>query len=94
LWVRFREDKDLGNKYALLLRVADDRVDHRSGSHTTVFLLIPKEIQRSQFESLAKDVDGLKRIMKLIFEKAKSTLKMTALSFIQLNLVGFLLSQK
>lgn len=75
LWVRFREDKDLGNKYVILLRVADNRVDNRNGSHTTVFLLIPKQIEKSKLESLTKDVDGLKRIMGLIFEKAKSPLK-------------------
>lgn len=87
LWVKFREDKDLGNKYVLLLRVADNRVDNRNGSHTTVFLLIPKQIEKSKLESLTKDVDGLKRIMGLIFEKAKSPLKWAELQVKQSLLV-------
>ena len=66
---------DYQNHKAIGLRVADNRVDHRGGSHATVVIFLPKNIQRSDLEEFSKDTSGLKEIMKTILEKSSSPLR-------------------
>jgi hypothetical protein len=64
------------NHSLLKFRVADNRVGQRGGTHTTVFILPPRNLDKFQFEKLVKeDTRGLKEVMRTILEKANSPLR-------------------
>jgi hypothetical protein len=74
LFLRILPEKISG--YATIaLRVADNRVDRRPWSHTTVILFIKWELDTSKLEELGKNTEELKTIMRSILERQNSPLR-------------------
>lgn len=59
----------------LLISISDNRVDNRTQSHTSVFILMPKEVKKSELKTLTIDVTWLKAVVTTILEREKSSLQ-------------------